>query len=164
MKIGHHSRRIENERNSMRDPSNAQNEAPNWSSEVERTGKSLKRKRRDMWGNCKYPLPPLRSKSGAEALELTGKTDRSAGGLNRRRRKGKGNRRSRRNDVALRNNVEGNNTVEAWLENIVFERNGIMRSKRYNPCYCFYTFLFIVFSQRWILGWWQKDVIFHTTC
>jgi len=111
----------------MCDPSNAQNEAPNWSSELERTGKSLKSKKGDMWGKCKYPLPPLRSKCGAEALELTRKTDRSAGGLNRRRRKGKGNWLSRRNDVALTKNVEGNETVEAWMENIFFKSNGIMR-------------------------------------
>lgn len=60
-------------------------------------------------------MPPLRSKSDAEGLELNGETDRKAGGLKRRRGKGKGDWRVRRNDVVFRYNGEGNDIEEVWL-------------------------------------------------
>lgn len=60
---------------------------------------------------------PLRPKSGNEAPALTGRTDRSAGGLNGWR----GNEKLedwlvRLNDVVLSNVGEENGVVEEWLE------------------------------------------------
>lgn len=67
--------------------------------------------------NCEYLLPPVRPESGTEAPAFTGRTDRSAGGLNGRRGNGEvGDWVVKCNDVVLGSNGEGNDVVEAWLE------------------------------------------------
>ena len=74
-------------------------------------------KTRDVRRNYMYLLLCLISKNCKEDLLLTGRTDRSVGGLNDLLENGKEEDLSERwDDVILRRNGEVNVVVEAWLE------------------------------------------------